>query len=106
MLARGDYRALESHGVHGDHICAFARTGPRGPTVTIVPRLLAARGVTEPLGEAYWGDTAVAVPAEVHGPFRDAFTGASIEAAGGGARTTLRVGQVLVDFPVALLEAA
>ena len=103
LFARGDYRPLAVHGASAEHVFAFARTGPGGPTVTIVPRLLAARGAADPVGEAYWTDTRVALPPEVSGPMRNAFTGALVEAEG---ERQLRVGRVLADFPLALLEAA
>ena len=106
LFARGDYRPLEVSGAHADHLCAFARTGPGGPALTIVPRLLAARGVARPLGDAYWGDTTVALPVEVRGPLRNAFTGATVEIDAAGNARSVRIGRVLVDFPVALLEAA
>ena len=106
LFARGDYRPLETRGPGADHVCAFARTGPGGPTVTVVPRLLAARGVAEPVGDEYWRDTGIAIPPEVTGPLRDAFTSARLEAAGTGKERVIPVGRVLADFPVALLEAA
>jgi (1->4)-alpha-D-glucan 1-alpha-D-glucosylmutase len=106
LFARGEYRPLEVHGAWADHVCAFARTGPGGPTVTIVPRLLAARGVVEPLGAEYWGDTTVALPAEADIPLRDAFTGATMAAEGEADGRRLAIGTVLAQFPVAPLEAA
>src|SRR3989449_6244018 len=92
LFARGDYRPLDVSGAGAEHICAFARTGPGGPTVTIVPRVLAARGVPQPVGEAYWGDTSLALPAEVDGPLRNAFTGASVEGEAGADARRVRIG--------------
>ena len=106
LFARGDYRPLEARGPEGEHVCAFARTGPGGPTLTVVPRLLAARGVAEPVGESYWGTTAVALPAEIDGPLRNAFTGQRVQVTATGTDRSVPVARVLADFPVALLEAA
>ena len=106
LFARGDYRPLDVRGTHAEHVCAFARTGPGGPTVTIVPRLLAPRANAEPVGGEYWGDTAIALPAEVHVSLRDAFTGVTVEAEGPADDRRLDVGTVLSAFPIALLEAA
>ena len=106
LFARGDYRPLEVRGAHADHVFAFARTGPGGPTLTIVPRLLAARGITEPVGTNYWDDTAVVLPTEIHVAMRNAFTGRQIEPKGSAEERRLPIGEVLADFPVALLEAA
>jgi (1->4)-alpha-D-glucan 1-alpha-D-glucosylmutase len=105
LFSRGDYRPVDVQGIHADHVCAFARTGPGGPTLTVVPRLLAARGIPEPVGLAYWGDTAVVLPAEIHVPMRDAFTGVTVEPEGTENERRLPVGKVLASFPVALLEA-
>ena len=106
LFARGEYRPLPAQGKGAEHVCAFARTGPGGPAVTVAPRLLAARGVKDPIGEEYWVDTIVPVPAEVTGPLRNAFTGATVKVEGTSDARHLRVGRVLVDFPLALLEAA
>jgi (1->4)-alpha-D-glucan 1-alpha-D-glucosylmutase len=106
LFARGEYRPLDVRGARAEHICAFARTGPGGPVLTVVPRLLASRGVVKVMGPAYWEDTALVVPAEAEAPFRDAFTGARVDAEREGETLRLRVSSVLADFPVALLEAA
>ena len=106
LFARGEYRPLDAHGKGAEHVCAFARTGPGGPTITLVPRLLAARGVTDPVGLAYWEDTTISLPGEADVPLRDAFTGATVSAEGAGDARRVRVGAVLTGFPVALLEAA
>ena len=106
LFARGDYRPLEVQGAHADHVFAFARTGPGGPTLTIVPRLLAARGITEPVGTNYWDDTSLVLPTEIHVPMRNAFTARQIEPKGSADERRLPIGEVLSDFPVALLEAA
>jgi (1->4)-alpha-D-glucan 1-alpha-D-glucosylmutase len=106
LFARGEYRPLDAHGDGAERVCAFARTGPGGPTITLVPRLLAARGVGEPIGLAYWQDTAISLPAGADGSLRNVFTGAMVTVDGGGDERRLRVGDVLADFPVALLEAA
>ena len=105
LFARGDYRPLEARGALSDHVCAFARSGPGGPAVTVVPRILAARGVSNPVG-AFWSDTALLVPAEVDVPLRNAFTGGTVGAEQDGDARVLRLSTVLADFPVALLESA
>jgi (1->4)-alpha-D-glucan 1-alpha-D-glucosylmutase len=106
LFARGDYRPLDAHGEGAERVCAFARTGPGGPTITLVPRLLAGRGHAEPVGLGCWQDTAIALPAGTDVPLRNVFTGATVSPEGAGDERRLRVGVVLADFPVALLEAA
>jgi hypothetical protein len=53
ICSRAAVPALEAHSA-AERVCAFARTGPSGPCVTLVPRLLAARGVADPVGPDYW----------------------------------------------------
>jgi (1->4)-alpha-D-glucan 1-alpha-D-glucosylmutase len=106
LFARGEYRPLEAHGSGAERVCAFARTGPGGPTVTLVPRLLAARGIADPVGPDYWEDTTISLPAEIDVPLRDAFTGAVVTPEAEGDHRRIRVGTALAAFPVALLEAA
>lgn len=80
LFARGDDKPVEVQGSRAEHICAFARPGPGGPTLVL--------------------------PAEVHGPLRNAFTSARADPEGEGDERRLPGGAALADFPVALLEAA
>ena len=99
LFARGEYRPLETSGSDAEHICAFARMGPGGPVITIVPRLLAARGEAVPIGDAYWRDTTVVLPAEAQVPLRNALTGAALEVDAEGPASRVRVGRMLATFP-------
>ena len=66
LFREGDYRPLEVEGPLADHVCAFARLSGDTAALTVVPRLLARRGVEEPpLGHEYWGEeTRLRVPPE------------------------------------------
>jgi len=98
LFAAGGYRPLEARGALAEHVCAFARVGEDAAVVTVVPRLLARRGRgAAPLGDEYWGDTTVDVPAELGGQLTNVLTGEALEGA------TLPLGRVLARFPVALL---
>src|SRR5438876_6483411 len=100
LIAAGDYRALEARGALAEHLCAFARVGPDGAALTVVPRLLARRGLeAPPLGREYWEDTTLVVPVDLGVRFVDAFTGEPLEARD----DALPLGDVLAHFPVALL---
>jgi len=73
-----------------------------------VPRLLASvvpETAAPPLG-AVWLDTHVMLPADTPTSFRDAFTGATIEAGQGGSATTLAAATLFEQLPVALLVAS
>jgi len=100
LFAHGDYRPLEATGPLAEHVCAFARLGDGDAALTIVPRLLARRGIEDPLlGPEAWGEaTRVGVPAEIGTRFVNALTGERIVADG-----ALELGRVFASFPVALL---
>ncbi|MCL6641063.1 MAG: phosphatidylglycerol lysyltransferase domain-containing protein, partial [Candidatus Rokubacteria bacterium] len=92
-----EYRPLEASGALAEHVCAYARVAGAA-AVTVVPRLLARRGVDEPpLEPAYWADTAIPAPAAT--PLVNVFTGERVEPD----RGRLPLGRVLARFPVALL---
>jgi (1->4)-alpha-D-glucan 1-alpha-D-glucosylmutase len=97
LFERGEYRPLEASGALGEHVCAYARVAGEA-AVTVVPRLLARRGMDEPpLGPAYWADTTIPAPAAA--PLVNVFTGERVEPDQG----RLPLGRVLARFPVALL---
>ncbi|HEV8584764.1 MAG TPA: malto-oligosyltrehalose synthase [Methylomirabilota bacterium] len=102
LFAGGDYRPLEARGPLAEHGCAFARVGEGGAALTVVPRLLARRGLeTPPLGPEYWEDTTLAVPPDLGARFVNALTGERVEARDGA----LALGDVFAHFPVALLAS-
>ena len=100
LFTEGGYRPLETRGRLAEHVCAFARTGGGGPTITAVPRLLARRGSeAPPLGPEYWHDTALLLPRDVQAGFVNALTGERLPVHG----DALTLGDVFAHFPVALL---
>ena len=101
LFADGAYRPLETRGALGDSVCAFARTRGEETALTIVPRLIARHGGdSDPLGAAFWGDTAIDVPVELGMRFRNALTGERVAARDGA----LAAADVFGVFPAALLE--
>ncbi len=93
----GAYEPLEVRGDHADHVVAFLRRGAEGAAVTVVPRL-----ILSVLGAEMCGDrTFLRQEAELRvptGEWRSELTGIRF---GGG---WIPVGELLVDFPVALLS--
>ncbi|MEO8511499.1 MAG: hypothetical protein ABI534_09680, partial [Chloroflexota bacterium] len=81
----GDYRPLETDGAHADRVVAFARGKA---VVSVAPRLLIS------VLRHGWGDTRLVLP---DGTWRNVLDGR--EHAG-----RVAVGNLLADFPVALLE--
>jgi (1->4)-alpha-D-glucan 1-alpha-D-glucosylmutase len=101
LFERGAYRPLEARGAYAEHVCAFARVADDDAALTVIPRLLARRGVdAPPLGLEYWADTRVELPRELTGRFTNVMTGERVEAGEGG----LALADVLTAFPVGLLD--
>jgi (1->4)-alpha-D-glucan 1-alpha-D-glucosylmutase len=109
LFARGRYRPLDIRGPFAEHACAFARVGKEGAAITVIPRLLARRGIEgAPVGAEYWGDTALELPREVGGRLRNVLTGERPATVPAGDGWLLMLGEALAGFPIALLarEAA
>ena len=109
LFQAGDYVPLRTGGVGGDHVVAFARWRAAAVVITVVPRLTATLtdgGARLPVGSDVWRDTWVEVPRDLPaGAYVHVFTGAAVEVPGGEGRR-LSVGDILADFPIALLEGA
>jgi (1->4)-alpha-D-glucan 1-alpha-D-glucosylmutase len=103
-LFRGPYTPLETGGLHGERLIAFARSSEQATLIVIVPRLAAPLldGADVPLPPAQaWSDTQVVLPEpcdQLHNPL----TGATIALESG----TVAAAQALGHLPVALLTTA
>jgi len=102
------YVRCETEGERADHVVAFARVSPdvRGrasSTLVVAPRWIVS--LTEgkqsrlPCGDV-WGETRIVLPPSLKGPLRDLYTGKVC----GGDGPSLRLADLLSDFPVALLS--
>jgi (1->4)-alpha-D-glucan 1-alpha-D-glucosylmutase len=109
VYEHGDYVPLETAGSRRDCLFAFARRHDEGAALTCVPRLVATLtpdAASPPIGPGVWGDTRIELPPHLpHGPYRDAFTGATIDTGQDGGVITVRAGAVFDRLPVALLIA-
>ena len=103
----GAYIPLPATGGMKEHALAFARKRGDAWAIAAVPRLatrLAPPGEF-PLGVPAWGArTAIRLPAEAPGRWRNIFTGEILHASGGDGAKQLHLHAVFHDFPVALLE--
>lgn len=110
IFLEGQYEPLAAAGSHSAHVVAFARGTASPSFLAVVPRLVASLPLAAdelPLGESTWGDTVIAIPANVPvGSFRNLFTGEVVVAQPVDGRRVLRVADVLRICPVALLVAA
>ncbi len=126
LFARGDYIPLGATGRHKDRVCGFARQDEDGAVVVVVPRLVwglmqgrtggtggSDDGRWLPLGGEVWEDTRLLLPSDWEaGGCTNLLTGEWVDLAERGADGrsfsegghTLRLGDILATFPVALLE--
>jgi (1->4)-alpha-D-glucan 1-alpha-D-glucosylmutase len=65
LFARGGYRPLAVLGTRASHVVAFARGLSRQCSITIVSRHTCSMAAIRP--SDWWADTAVALPADLHG---------------------------------------
>lgn len=101
LYGDGDYQPLATSGMRRDHIFAFARQSANEALVVVVPRLIlpaVADGRTMP-DETFWADTAVQMPQGLG----ERGLGSLLGNANLASTASLRVADVLCDFPVAIL---
>lgn len=104
LFRSGSYRGIEATGRMAEHVVAFHRGWGDREIVVIAPRLclglLEASGGAIP-GAEVWGDTTLEVPADlVEGDWVGVLSGRGV----GGSGRGIRIGEVLADFPVEVLE--
>ena len=88
LFAHGDYLPLTAQGVHAERVCAFARCCDNHWLVVVAPRWM---------GELdEWGGTELILPEGVPSEWKDVITGLI--------PPTFRLGDLLAEFPVAMLE--
>jgi (1->4)-alpha-D-glucan 1-alpha-D-glucosylmutase len=108
MFFSGEYLPLAAEGAQADHVCAFAWRLADRIAIAIAPRLLVRLTLAEgdgrpkpPLGAAVWHDTRLmlhSLPENLL--FENVFSGTIHRPVD----DTLPLGDILSDFPVALLE--
>jgi (1->4)-alpha-D-glucan 1-alpha-D-glucosylmutase len=108
IFEQGSYTPLAVKGEQAESVIVFARTIEEKMVLVIVPRFLSRvirDDVSPPLGRAAWGDTLIELPEDASGiNYRNIFTGEPHK--GKTADRTLFLGDILQQFPVALLELA
>jgi (1->4)-alpha-D-glucan 1-alpha-D-glucosylmutase len=105
LFESGAYEPLEARGAWAEHLCAFARVHGDAAALTVIPRLLARRGVDAlPLGPEYWADTRLELPPRLAGRYTNVLTGERLQTEPTAAGAGLPVSAVLASFPVALLD--
>ncbi len=100
LFARGDYQPLKVSGPLAAHVVAFMRSHKQGHCLVIVPRLPArmlGRGDSIVIPSKAWEGTAVHLPD--HQTFNDVISGRCVGLLG----NSVPVGDLLAEFPVAVL---
>ncbi len=99
VFNQGDYFPLEVGGKFKEHIVAFARRFEDTTLVAVTPRFLTSviQPGKYPLGEDIWADTYLQLPSNVASSWKDTITDQAIQF-----DETVKVGEVLKYFPVAL----
>ncbi|MCL4436980.1 MAG: malto-oligosyltrehalose synthase [Thaumarchaeota archaeon] len=105
LFEEGEYLPLAVDGERKEHVIAFCRRRGSEWAVIVVPRFLT--GLVKvggnPYGLSVWGDTCITVLDDAPNSWEDVFTGRRLSLVGSGASKSLRLGEVLNGFPVALL---
>ena len=100
LFGEGVYLPVPAEGRFSNHVVAFARRHEGAWAVAAVPRFAAS--LVEPgkfpVGRAVWADTRLRLPAGAPRRWTDAITGRRLRA-----ESVLGIGDVLKEFPVALL---
>jgi (1->4)-alpha-D-glucan 1-alpha-D-glucosylmutase len=109
LFSTGAYLPAEATGSGQDHVFGFARRQDAAVAIVVIPRLLTSL-VTDPQGlpqgKAIWQDTRVLFAGlEPRLRLRNVFTVKEVTTSDEQGTTTLRLEEVLADFPVALLLA-
>jgi (1->4)-alpha-D-glucan 1-alpha-D-glucosylmutase len=110
LFKNGSYVPLIATGKGREHICSFARIYENHGAITVVPRLVATLNEgaeRSPMGMDVWKDTWLILPqAKPGGKLRNVFTNESITIKERNGEFGVALGDVLADFPVALLTNA
>ncbi len=110
LFLRGEYVPLTVTGPQERHLCAFARRHGSRAALVVAPRLLAQvvpDATTLPIGSAVWSDSWVLIPPGWQSrSYQNVLTGETVQAVSTNDGLRLSMGEVLANFPAALLTTA
>jgi (1->4)-alpha-D-glucan 1-alpha-D-glucosylmutase len=100
LFQHGSYLPVAATGRFKAHVVAFARTHKNRCGITVVPRHLTGlvKANQNPHGKRVWRDTEIIFSEKKVARWKNVFTGETL-----GAKTHLKVGNMLQHFPCALL---
>jgi len=112
LFANGDFLPAEVRGPAAEKVLAFFQRHENDWSLTVVPRWLAHEkasdgetGMDSARGSEMWGQTVIALPPGAPETWLNILTGTRTKAHAADVEHVLRVGEVLGDFPVALLSS-
>ena len=108
LFRQGDYQPLRVIGERAAHVCAFARSHAGELAITVVGRLylrLLGEQADAPADAALWGETIIELPrgCAPGAQLRNVLDGTVLATGRHGSRSSVRLAEVLAEFPVALL---
>jgi (1->4)-alpha-D-glucan 1-alpha-D-glucosylmutase len=110
LFATGKYTPLFASGPKENHIIAFARDDGKQIAITVAPKLifgLVKGAETPPMGNELWRDTVLRMPESyAEKTFQNVFTKGKISATQHSGATSMEIGELLQNFPVAMLVSA
>jgi (1->4)-alpha-D-glucan 1-alpha-D-glucosylmutase len=100
LFQHGSYVPLATAGRFKAHVIAFARHYQNRCSITVTPRFLTGlvKENQHPLGQRVWQDTEVIFAEKTASRWKNIFTAEMLSAA-----SSLKIGNILQDFPCALL---
>ncbi|MFY9804693.1 MAG: malto-oligosyltrehalose synthase [Candidatus Acidiferrales bacterium] len=106
LFLDGTSLPLEASGKRAKNLIAFARNQGKEWTITVVPRWLAHARAPMSLDRmaSFWRGTKILLPANSSARWENILSGDIVEAASGRRRSSLRVEDVLGNFPMACLR--
>ncbi|MDB6124668.1 MAG: malto-oligosyltrehalose synthase [Pedosphaera sp.] len=107
LFEKGNYVPLTATELGREHVCSFARSHQNSWVITVVPRLVVLLNAGEeqlPLGREVWKNSWLFLPQLKPGEkLRNIFTNAIVTVEDRDGQSGAALGDVLADFPVALL---
>jgi (1->4)-alpha-D-glucan 1-alpha-D-glucosylmutase len=105
LFREGEFLPLEVVGDRSQHIISFLRRRGKEQAVIVIPRWMvnAQDGVQGPASLDFWRGTNVQLPLACQASWRNVFTGRGADATIAEGNRFIAVGDLLGDFPIALL---
>jgi (1->4)-alpha-D-glucan 1-alpha-D-glucosylmutase len=108
LFGNGEFLPAQTVGSRSQHIISFLRRRGEEAALVVIPRWVAdlPNGADESARLQFWNETRVQLPFESPASWRNVFTGRTAETTPGAGSRFLDVGDLLQDFPMALLIPA